>query len=143
MKRIVLTIAALALLAAACGSGDVGDAGPVTIPLDETSTTTTAPTGDTTTPTTQPADDDPADQLFVELFFIKEGLEARSIIRAVDTPDVATNAIRELIEGPTPAEQDTELSTAIPADTLLLGLTTSAGLHRWSTPSLSSTRSTR
>ena len=129
MKRIILTITVLALFATACGSGDVGDAGPVTIPIDETSTTTTAPTGDTSTPTTQPpADDEPADQLFVELFFIKEGLEARSVIRAVDTPDVATNAIRELIEGPTPAEQDTELSTAIPADTLLLGLTIDDGL---------------
>ena len=50
------------------------------------------------------------------------------MIRAVDTPHVATNAIRALIEGPTPAEQDTELSTSIPADTLLLGLIIEDGL---------------
>jgi predicted small lipoprotein YifL len=130
MKRIILAISILALLASACGAGNVGDAGPVpTPPADATTTTTTTTlsTDDPIVPTTQPADD-VADQLFVELFFVKEGLSAKSVIRAVDTPDVAANAIRALIEGPTPSEQDTELSTAIPANTLLLGLTISDGL---------------
>jgi hypothetical protein len=139
MKRITLMITILALVVAACGS-DVGDAGPITtLPSDGTTTTipvttttTTEPgTGPTVTTTQPPANDEPdepADQLFVELFFIDEGLTARSVIRAVDTPAVAANAIRALIAGPTPAEQDTELSTSIPADTLLLGLTIEDGL---------------
>ena len=131
MKRIILAISILALLAAACGAGNVGDAGPIpTQPADDSpATTTTLPNDGPTVPTTQPSDDTGgADQLFVELFFVKEGLSAKSVIRAVDTPDVAANAIRALIAGPTPSEQDTELSTAIPADTLLLGLTISDGL---------------
>ncbi len=132
MKRIILAMTVLALIAAACGAGDLGDAGPVpTDPGTDTpaTTTTTSPGGDPTTPTTAPDDgDDAADQQFVEVFFIKEGLSAKSVIRAVDTPAVATNAIKALIEGPTPEEQDTELSTAIPADTLLLGLTIEDGL---------------
>lgn len=137
MKKIILLISVVALFAAACGAGDVGSAGPVTDSASEDAVTTTAapttaPGGDTTVATTQPpvADEpaEPVDQVFVELFYVKEGLSAKSIIRAVDTPQVATNAIRALIEGPTPAEQDTELSTSIPADTLLLGLTIEDGL---------------
>ena len=124
MKRIILALSVLAIFTAACGTGDIGNAGPVTLPPGEDTTTTTVPGNGTSVPTTQPTTTEPpADQLFVELFYIKEGLEARSVIRAVDIPEVAANAIRALIEGPTPAEQDTELSTAIPADTLLLGLT--------------------
>ena len=139
MKKIATFVGAIALFAAACGAGDVGSAGPVnteTPPSQTTTTTTTVqpatPGTETTVGTTQPPVDDepaePADQIFVELFYIKEGLSAKSVIRAVDSPQVATNAIRALIEGPTPAEQDTELGTAIPADTLLLGLTIDDGL---------------
>ncbi len=137
MKKIILLISVVALFAASCGAGDVGSAGPVTDSAPEdTATTTTAPTtapgGDTAVVSTPPPVTDepsePVDQVFVELFYVKEGLSAKSIIRAVDTPQVATNAIRALIEGPTPAEQDTELSTSIPADTLLLGLTIEDGL---------------
>jgi spore germination protein GerM len=137
MKRTLIIATALALLAAACGSGDVGDAGPITLSPDDgnATTATTAPTPtptDAPPATTEPPFDtespEPADQLFVELFFIKEGVSAKSVIRAVDMPAVATNAIRELIAGPTPTERDTELSTAIPADTLLLGLSIDDGL---------------
>lgn len=134
MKRIILIIGVLALVVSACGADDVGEAGPVTLAPSDTSvaTTTTSTTASGTEPpvTTNLAEEEPepADQLFVEVFFVKEGLSARSVIRAVDLPDVATNAIQALIEGPTPAEQDTELSSAIPADTLLLGLTIEDGL---------------
>jgi spore germination protein GerM len=139
MKKIILIISVLALLAGACGGGNTGSAGPVTTEPDgatsttaAASTTTAAPGGDTstttTTTTTQAPDDQPTEQQFVELYFIKEGLSAATVFRAVDSPMVATNAIKALIDGPTPAEMDTELSTAIPADTLLLGLTIENGL---------------
>jgi spore germination protein GerM len=137
MKKIILLISVLALIAAACGGGEVGSAGPVASgPNSEdtttTTTSTTTPNDDTTVTTTEPPTDveppEPVEQVFVELFFIKEGLSAKSIVRAVDTPLIATNAMRALIEGPTPTEQDTELSTAIPDDTLLLGLTIEDGL---------------
>ncbi len=133
MKRILLAVTVLALIAGACGAGDIGDAGTVpTVPgsPETTTTSTTRPDGGSTVPSTTPDDGDGggADQQFVELFFVKEGLSAKSVIRAVDTPEVATNAIKALIAGPTPEEQDTELSTSIPADTLLLGLTVEDGL---------------
>lgn len=141
MKRPILVISmVLALLAAACGSGEVGSAGRVTVsPPDAdvttTMTPTTVPDGDPGGSTTQPPGEadpedpvEPADQLFVELFFVTEHLSAQRVIRAVDMPNVAANAIKALIEGPTAAEQDTELWTAIPGDTLLLGLTIEDGL---------------
>lgn len=140
MKKIILLISVLALIVASCGAGDVGTAGPVSPGSDSSQTTTTTSPATTTTPTddttasttTQPPEDveptEPVEQVFVELFFIKEGLSAKAIVRAVDTPLIATNAIKALIAGPTPAEQDTELSTAIPANTLLLGLVIENGL---------------
>lgn len=140
MKRSVITlISVLTLMAAACGSGDVGDAGPVTLPptttevsTTTTTTTTVVPGGSTVTttteapPTTDPVDE--ADQVFVELYFVKDGVSAKPVMRAVDTPAIAANALRALIEGPTAAERDTDLSSSIPADTLLLGLTIRDGL---------------
>jgi len=143
MKKLILIISVLALVVAACGTGGGGSAGPVTTepvttePGDTSTTTTSAPTettapgdnqGTTTTTTQAPGDDEPADQVFVELFFVKEGLSAATVTRAVNSPMVATNAIKSLIEGPTPAEMDTELSSSIPEDTLLLGLTIEDGL---------------
>jgi predicted small lipoprotein YifL len=135
MKRLAPIVMALALLAAACGAGDVGSAGPVTFPPSDTPNTSTTQPEEPTLPTTLPPSDEepeepaePADQMFVEVFFIKEGLSAESVIRSVDLPAVAGNAIKALIAGPTPAEQDSELSTSIPTDTLLLGLTIEDGL---------------
>jgi spore germination protein GerM len=138
MKRIILIISVLALLMSACGAGDSGSAGPVTTePADGVTTTTTTPTettqpgdsaGTTTTTTEAPTDGEPSDQVFVQLYFVKEGLSAATVVRAVDSPMVATNAIKALIAGPTPAEMDTELSSSIPSDTLLLGLTIEDGL---------------
>ena len=139
MKKLILLISVLALLAAGCGAGDTGDAGAVTtLPANTTTTaaattTTTAASGDntgttTTSTTLAPPDDQPADQVFVDLYFVKEGLSAKTVTRAVDSPQVATNAVKALIAGPTPAEMDTELSSSIPSDTLLLGLTIDNGL---------------
>ena len=137
MKRIFIVITVLAVTVTACSVGDVGDAGPVPqvsfSPVDESTTTTTTLANDTpTVPTTQPpvdnAPDDPVDQLFVEVFFVKGDGTASPAIRAVDMPDVASNAIRELIDGPTSADHDLDLWTSVPADTLLLGLTIEDGL---------------
>ena len=110
MKRIgtFITALALALLAAACG-GDVGNAGPLTQPPTDQSTTTvptTVPGTDPPVDTTQPpvtAPVDAVDQQFVELFFGKDGF-AVGVVRAVDTPAVATNAIQALIAGPSEAD---------------------------------------
>ena len=140
MKQFILLISVLAMFAAACGAADVGSAGPVgagdqtSTTAEPQTTTTVPPTGGTTPPATTtepPPPDEPTDsaeQVFVELFFIKEGISAKSVVRAVESPLIATNAIRALIAGPTAEEQDTELGSAIPADTLLLDLVIANGL---------------
>lgn len=134
MKRSIILATALAIIVAACGSGGVESGGSVTLgPSDTTDTVPPASsvpgtTATTTTEATEATTPDENSQVFVELFFIKEGLVASSVLRAVEGPAVASNAIRALITGPTAAEADTELSTAIPADTLLLGLTIENGL---------------
>lgn len=125
MRRTIAALSVLTLVSAGCGSSNVGDAGPL---ASQPPTTTTTVPPDVTTTTTEAPVETPADQVFVELYFVKEGTSAKSVVRAVDTPNVATNAIEALIDGPTPDEQDGELSTAIPSDTLLLGLTIDDGL---------------
>ncbi len=135
MKRFIPTLFVLALLATACGNNDTGNAGPVTIaPSDDPSSVTTTSTvpGDkpvtTTTTTTTTVPIDRADQVFTQIYLVRDGVTAQAVVRAVDTPDVAANAIRALIAGPTDAEADNDLSTALPSDTLLLGLTIEGGL---------------
>ena len=136
MKRITIIITLLALVAAACGSGDVGDAGPVTLTPTTTTTPattsttspTTAPTQPPVTTTTAPPDVEPADQTFVSVYFVSDDLTAKTVQRAVDLPDVASNAIRALIAGPSPAEAASGLSSAVPPNTLFLGLNIDNGL---------------
>ena len=133
MKKLILLITILALLVAACGSGDVGDAGPVTPGHRSETTTTTTHGAPTMAQPSRPRSrrrtptDDPAEQLSSNCSSSRKASASRSSGPS-HTPLIATNAIRALIEGPTPTEQDTELSTAIPADTLLLGLTIDDGL---------------
>lgn len=134
MKRTLILVSVLAIIVAACGSGGVGSGGSVTLAPPETTVATPPETSGsgtavtTTTEATQGTTPDETSQVFVELFFVKEGLVASSVLRAVEGPAVASSAIRALISGPTPAEADKELSSAIPGDTLLLGLTIEGGL---------------
>lgn len=140
MKRLLIILGVVALLAAGCGSGDVGSAGQVTnapvssLHAPETTTTTTIPTASsTTTPdgdgTTAPTTTTPeSTQVFVDVFFVKDGEYAETVTRSVETPSVAGNAIRALISGPSGDEEDHGLSSAVPANTLLLGLTIDDGL---------------
>jgi spore germination protein GerM len=133
MKRLTILVAACAVVIAACGAGGVGDAGNVTVTTAPGSgtgatTTTQAPgTSPTTvapgTPSiTQPPQ--PQATQFVDVYFVKDGRYATTIARAVPaTPEVATEAIKALIEGPTSAEAEAGLSSAVPTDTLLLGIT--------------------
>jgi spore germination protein GerM len=139
MKRILATLAIPVLLAVSCGDSGVGDAGPVTLPPQNSGeTTTTTSTTNTTegsgessgsTSTTEPSPpDDSVDQVFVKLFFVRDGATAQSVLRAVDEGDLAENALIALLEGPLATETSDDLSTAIPADTLLLGLSIDDGL---------------
>ena len=135
MKRLTIIISALALVLAACGAGvDVGDAGSITTSSSPTTTqpivpsTTQAP-GTPTTAEPPSTTEPPQETRFVDIYFVKDGGYATSIARAVPaTTDVAANAIRALIAGPTGAEAEAGLSSAVPTDTLLLGITIRDGL---------------
>lgn len=66
----------------------------------------------------------------VSVFLTRDGSVEKVSRRIPDTPRVATEAMRSLLAGPTPEEARTGLSTAIPTDTRLLGLTIDAGTAR-------------
>ena len=132
MKRLTIIVAALAVVIAACGGSGVGDAGNVTVTSAPGGgvTTTPSPTDTPTTTvaggvvtTTQPPAADPQATMFVDLYLVKDGQYATAVARAVpETPEIATAAIKALIDGPTPAEAEAGLSSAVPTDTLLLGI---------------------
>jgi spore germination protein GerM len=129
MRRLIAIIGVVALLTAACGSG-ANSGGSVTTRPDGTATTTstTEAPGTTVAPSTTTTTT-PAEQRFVQVYFVKDGLYAVPVTRAIPgTNDVAANAIRALIAGPTAAEKDEGLSSAVPADTLLLGITIDNGI---------------
>ncbi len=137
MKRLAISIAALALVMTACGQGDtVGDAGPVTTGEGASGpvTTSTQPRV-TTPPTTGPTDGDttttsepPETTQFVDVYFLQDGQYATAVATRIPaTPDIAANAMRALIAGPTESQQEIGLSSSVPTDTLLLGLTIADG----------------
>jgi spore germination protein GerM len=131
MKRSITVLAVLAMLLTACAPGGTTDAGPVTTQQTpgtsepESSTTSTTPDpGASTTTTTAPTE-----ERFLDIFLIKDASHAVAVTRAVpDTLEVAANAMRALIAGPTDEERDEGLFTSIPEDTLLLGIVIDNGL---------------
>jgi hypothetical protein len=130
---LVPILMVLATLVAACGPSGVTDAGPVS--TRETSGTDVAAGSSTTVPadpgipTSTTSTTIPAEQRFVDVYLIKDASYAVAVTRAVPaTPEVAGNAIRALVDGPTAAELDEGLSSAVPEDTLLLGIVIVDGL---------------
>lgn len=144
MKRLIILLSTLVLVVAACGSANtVGDAGPVTTSAEAGAVTTLPPAdpGTDVTTTEPPATDDPTTTTtttaapqatrFVDVYFVQDGGYATSVATAVPaSSDVAANAIRALIAGPTPAQQAAGLSSVVPTDTLLLGMTIDDGLAK-------------
>ena len=152
MKRLAILLAILALAAAACaepiGEGDpittrpAGGGGTVattttalpTTTVGVTSTTGASPTTEATTTTTAAPG-----TMGVKVYFMLEGGGSDyrpgpflvSVYREVpQTQQVATAAVQALIAGPTADEKASvpALSSAVPADTMLLGITITDGL---------------
>jgi hypothetical protein len=137
MRRTTIIILGLAMLVAACGDVDVGSAGPVTTGpglLSAVAGTTISATDQgpdielSSVTTTTVVDGVEADLEFVGVYFVQESLQAKVVLRSVSSTAVQTETIRALLEGPTDAEQAQGLWTAIPADTLLLGIDISGGV---------------
>ncbi|MCJ7725419.1 MAG: GerMN domain-containing protein [Acidimicrobiia bacterium] len=137
MKRTTIIILGLTMLVAACGDVDVGSAGPVTTRpniLTAVARTTVSATDQgpdielTSATTTTVVDGAEAALEFVGVYFVQESLQAQVVVRYVGSGAVETEAIRALLDGPTDAERAKGLWTAIPADTLLLGVEISGGV---------------
>jgi hypothetical protein len=116
----------LVLLLPACGDdGGGGDDDTTAATTTSTAATpsTTATTGTTgTTPGSTPATD-----VNAAVYFARDGKVATAG-RAVEPPAVAQGAIEALLAGPDDAEADVGLTSAIPADTRLLGISVQDGL---------------
>ncbi len=126
--HIFVLLVGLALIASACGSSVVDTTG---VPTTTTSTTTT-PTPSTTTTST------PATSTVAVYFFLDQpGTSSRSgpylvpVARQVATSsDVAAATLGELLKGPTDSEATSvpALSTTIPPNTLILGVSVTGGI---------------
>jgi hypothetical protein len=103
----------LGFLAAGCGSEKAVSLGP---PAHTGSTAVTEPTG--TVPTS----------VSLEAWFLRGEQLVRELRTHEATPLVATAAMRALLAGPTPAELESGLGTAIPAGTRLLGIAIKKGV---------------
>jgi germination protein M len=148
----------LALLLAGCGRGAI-DAGPVGADETEPSTETEEPSDDETEPTPEPtsdptdepapeptdpdpatpSDDEAAGTSRVRLYFLAPGggTPARadpflvSVQREIpSTPRIALATLRELVDGPSAADEARidGISTAVPASTLVLDVAIDDGL---------------
>ncbi|HEX2155106.1 MAG TPA: GerMN domain-containing protein [Acidimicrobiia bacterium] len=134
MKRII-AFATVTVLLAACGAGGASSGGSLTVPAadtsvpdttdttiaDDSTTTSTAAGPSTTAPnTTSTTVADEAEVATVTVYFLDDAGRAVAVDRTVEGPGVAAAAVEALIAGP--HSSDTGLSTAFPADSLLLGL---------------------
>ncbi|CAN5889107.1 hypothetical protein BH23ACT5_BH23ACT5_20740 [soil metagenome] len=150
MKQRIL-ISFLLMTMAACGPGGPDSAGPITTPSpdtttsvpDSTTTTSTVPTTDTSLPshpgsttttvpapstsTTTPSPGGGSTASSITVYLLDQNGSARAVQRSVTTNEVARAAIQALITGPTSGEIAADLSTAVPADTLILGLRIDGG----------------
>ena len=137
MRRLGFLLAALALVAAACGESD-GSADPTTTttlpPATTTTTSVAPPSTTTTTSTTIPVPDQ-----YVRAYFLIDEVEGeagpfiRPVTRTIEpTVEVARAAISALIAGPTAEEQagTPAISGGLPDGTMLLGLTIADGAAR-------------
>ena len=125
VKRLLVILTILVLGLSGCGSND--DTANTTSTADDTTATSSS---DGTTTTSGTTTSEGAIQ-FVDLYFVQGNGYATAVATAIPvTAEVATGAIQALISGPTPAQMEAGLSSSVPTDTRLLGLTIEDGLAR-------------
>ncbi len=130
---LVLIVAAIVIVAAGCGAGDVGDGGTVsTTTSSESTTSTTEPSEQTTTTgSTEPATTSTTvsqDTTTIKVYFSRdEKICAASRIIA-KTQEVGAAAMKALLEGPTDVEEQGGMVSTIPQGTTFLGLNIKDGV---------------
>jgi Sporulation and spore germination/Immunoglobulin-like domain of bacterial spore germination len=113
--RWILPIVLAALVAAGCGSSSESSS---TV-AGSTTTESTGTTGTETTP--------PGREVQLRVYFLRDGLVA-PVARVVPaTQAVARAAVEQLIAGPTAEDQDLGLSSDVPPDTEVRGITIAGG----------------
>jgi spore germination protein GerM len=134
MKRVLIILIVVLAGLAACGSDDDEQATTSTsaVVADETATAS-APDSTPTTATT-PSEGSitiVGTTQFVDVYFVQgNGYATPAAVAVPATPDLAADAIRALIAGPTVAQRAAGLSSEVPTDTRLLGLSIDDGLAR-------------
>ncbi len=139
-RRILATALLLAAVLAltACGSEDATSVGPSPTATDTTETSDTTDDGGEPTGTeTAPTETTPAEPVSFQVWFAAPDLDERlngggdpklfPVRRSAETLAVGRAALEELIAGPEAADGE-NVSTAVPADTRLLGLNIEDGL---------------
>ena len=138
-RRILATAFLLAAVLAltACGSDDATSVGPSPTATDTTETTDGGDGGEPTGTETTPTETEPAEPVSFQVWFAAPDLDERlngggdpklfPVRRSAQTVAVGRAALEELIAGPTAADGE-RVSSAVPADTRLLGLNIEDGL---------------
>lgn len=138
MKRILVLATILALVGVACAEersgtlGPVGE-GPTSEPIAEPSPTATSEPSGTPTPTpteVTPSPDPSGETMTYEVWFAAGEGPWLFVTRRTEPfdPAIGSASLRALLDGPTEAERQAGVASAIPAGTELLGLTIEGGL---------------
>ena len=122
---IALVLASTLLLAAACSSDE---ATTTTGTTAGSSTTAEAPGPTGPSGTATPGTDAPAEEVVVEVWFVRDETVAPVEATASSPDTVARDAMEALLAGPSAQEADWGYGTAIPEGTALLGLDVADGI---------------
>ena len=132
MKRVLIILIVVLAGLAACSSDD--DKQTTTSNVTADGTTSTSAEDATSAPSATSPDEATTTigaTQFVDIYFVQgNGYATPAAVAVPAGPDVAANAVRALIAGPSPAQQAAGLSSSVPTDTRLLGLSIDDGLAR-------------
>ncbi|HXF73653.1 MAG TPA: Gmad2 immunoglobulin-like domain-containing protein [Actinomycetota bacterium] len=122
MRRLVILVTSLGILAGSCGERGPGSLGPG--PGGPAGTPSGSPTGGAAPPTSPPSGETMTFEVWLargdRLFVVHRTVPA--------SPRVGTAAVQALLGGPTDEERAAGLTTAVPEGSELLGLTVERGL---------------
>ncbi len=126
---LILLVAALALIAAGCGTtGEVGDGGTVSTTEPAPTTTTEAIENTTTTAPSETTTTTVEETMAVRVYFSCGEQICASTREIPQTLEVGAAAMRALLEGPTDAEREAGMVSNIPDGTTFLGLNIADGV---------------
>ena len=112
MRALLVLLAGVACLTAACGGGSTTVTVTETTPASGSTETGTTTAQSTTTGTTQPSNGNTT----ITVFFLRDGKVAATSRQIEAMPAVGTAALQQLAAGPTPFERGAGLTSDVPHD---------------------------